>query len=313
MVRRSTSAWQQDALRRVVLKDKISETDLAELERLCRAQHGADVGAQPALKVNPLAAAHLPPAPGAESSVSIVSVGNLQHVNRIPSDQVLLFGASPGLAVIYGDNGSGKSGYARVIKKACRTRGAPPEILPDALTSAPVGTPSANVTFHSNSSDVPVTWRDGVASDSRLANVFVFDASSAGHYLREDGPAAFIPHGLDVLPALSRVCDEIRARIQKDIDSAEQAISTTAKNWKYSGTTHVGQMVEELSASTTTAEVDVLSRVDDTQVKRLHDFREALKSDPEQKAKETRAAAARLRAFAEMIMAAATDLTDEKL
>ncbi|MBU0676973.1 MAG: AAA family ATPase [Verrucomicrobia bacterium] len=305
-------SWQQDALRRIVAQDKISETDLAELERLCRAPHGADASAEPVLKVNPLAAAHLPPAPGAKSSVSLVSIGNLQHVNRIPSDQVLLFGASPGLTVIYGDNGSGKSGYARVIKKACRTRGATPDILPDALASAPAGIPSASITSHIDDADVPLAWKDGVVADARLANIFVFDASSAGHYLREDGPAIFTPHGLDILPALSKVCDAIRARIQKDIDSAEQAISTTTENWKYSATTQVGRMVDGLSISTTTAEVDALSGVDDTQATRLHDLREALKSDPKQKAKETRAAAARLRAFAETITAAATDLADGK-
>lgn len=304
--------WQQDALRRIVVQDKISETDLAQLERLCRAQHGADVTTAPALKVNPLADDHLPPAPDAVSSVSLVSIGNLQHVNRIPSDQVLPFGASPGLTVIYGDNGSGKSGYARVIKKACRTRGAPPDIHPDALATVPAGIPSANITCRSNGFDIPLVWQDIAVADPRLANIFVFDASSAGHYLREDGPASFTPYGLDVLPALSRVCDAIRARIQKDIDSTEQAISTTTKNWKYSAETQVATMIGGLSASSTAAEVDALSGIDDTQATRLHDLREALKSDPKQKAKETRAAAVRLRAFADMITAAATELADGK-
>ncbi len=96
-------AWQQDALRRIVIQNKINEADLAELERLCRSKHGVDLSLEPAVKVNPLAAVHLPPAPDVAASVSLRSIGNLQHVNRIPADQVLPFGASPGLTVVYGD------------------------------------------------------------------------------------------------------------------------------------------------------------------------------------------------------------------
>lgn len=36
------------------------------------------------------------------------------------------------MTVIYGDNGSGKSGYSRVLKRACRTRDQMEAIHPNA-------------------------------------------------------------------------------------------------------------------------------------------------------------------------------------
>jgi predicted ATPase len=46
-----------------------------------------------------------------------VALRELIGVNALASDQRLSFG-TPGLTIVYGDNGSGKSGYARVLKAA---------------------------------------------------------------------------------------------------------------------------------------------------------------------------------------------------
>jgi len=152
-----------------------------------------------------------------------------------------------------------------------------------------------------------------VAADSRLANVFVFDAACADHYLSEDSSASFTPYGLDVLPKLAHACDAIRALIQKDIDTIRVSIESTSANWRYDAATQVGKLVGSLSASTKAAAIDALCGLDSAQAQRLSDLREALKSDPLQKAKETRAAAARLEAFAAQIAVAAGAMAAEKV
>lgn len=305
--------WQRDALRRIVVKGVIDEKDLDDFIRLCRAKYKADTSTEPAVSVEPLAESHLPPGPGTEESVTLVSISNLQQVNRLLSDQIITFGAAPGLTVIYGDNGSGKSGYARVIKKACRARGASPIIHPNAFATTPTGVASATIVCRVASRDVPVAWMDSIASDSRLANVFVFDSSAAGYYLHEDGPATFTPYGLDVLPLLSKICDQMRDYFQQDIDSINVSISGVTKNWKYVPTTLVGKLLGNLSATTKTTDVDDLSGLDVKQEQRLKDLRAVLKSDPKQKAKETRAAAARLKVFATNVTTATGNLSDEKI
>ena len=294
----SRPEWQRDALRRIIVKGSLDEIDIKELNQLCRAKHGIMQSTESIVKAEPLCASHIPPEPGAEASVTLVSIGNLQNVNRLPSDQTIPFGTNPSLTVIYGDNGTGKSGYARVIKKACRTRGALPEIRPNVFAEGPTNPPTGTVVCCIAGADHPLLWQDGTPSDSRLSNVFVFDSHTAENYLEQDSPAIFTPNGLDVLPKLANVCDSINQFIKRDIDRVKDDIEAVAKNWKYNATTAVGRLLDGMSADTKQSHVDELCGLDEQQNSRLKDLTEALKSDPKQKAKETRAAATRLRIFA---------------
>ncbi|MGE0305691.1 MAG: hypothetical protein AB7N61_24620 [Acidimicrobiia bacterium] len=74
----------------------------------------------PAASVS-LTTADLPGAPAVPASTELVALRDLSGVNALATDQQLTFGAG-GLTVIYGDNASGKSGYARVLKTAVGAR-----------------------------------------------------------------------------------------------------------------------------------------------------------------------------------------------
>ena len=62
--------------------------------------------------------------PGTSESgdpVALLAVADVAGVNALLPDQRLTFGDS-GLTIIYGDNASGKSGYARLIRQAVTAR-----------------------------------------------------------------------------------------------------------------------------------------------------------------------------------------------
>jgi len=293
--------WQRDALRRIIVKGTLDGNDIQELTGLCRSKHGIAPAAGTSTKAEFLDKAHIQPEISSEASVTLLSIGKLQNVNRLPSDQVISFGIGPGVTIIYGDNGTGKSGYARVIKKACRTRGAPPEIRPNVFESVSNDPPIGTLVCRISDTDYSLKWQDGMPSDPRLANVFVFDTSTADHYLEKDSPAIFTPSGLDVLPKLSKVCDTISQLVKNDLDCITADIESTHTSWKFNANTSVGKFLNRLSAEIMPSHVDFYSGLDEKQSKRLKDLTEALKSEPKQKAKESRAAAARLRQFAELI------------
>ena len=305
----SQPEWQRDALRRIIIKGALDADDVKELNQLCHIKHGILQNTESIAKAEVLDESHIPPKPGSEASVTLVSIGNLQNVNRLPSDQTISFGTGPSVTIIYGDNGTGKSGYARVIKKACRTRGALPEIRPNAFAALPTNPTTGTIVCRVAGTDYPLLWQDGTPADPRLANVFVFDSHTAEHYLEQDSPAIFTPNGLDVLPKLSNVCDSISQLIKQDIDRVKADIEAAVKNWKYNATTSVGKLLDGLSADTKPSHVETLSGLDERQNNRLKDLTEAFKSDPKQKAKETRAAAARLNIFAGKIVETYTNLS----
>lgn len=80
--------------------------------------HASCFGASPAI---PLDATHLRDPSRDQGEVYLRQVHGVRHVNALAPDQRLTL-HRVGLTIIYGDNGSGKSGYARILKKACRAR-----------------------------------------------------------------------------------------------------------------------------------------------------------------------------------------------
>lgn len=303
--------WQRDALRRIIEKGTLDNTDIQELENICRGKIQVAAIKPPRIAAQPLAASHLPTAPGATESVSLLRMGDLRYVNRLPAGSMLPFGMGNGLAIVYGENGAGKSSYARVIKKACRARGASPNITPNAFATSPATAPaSATIAFRIGTTDVQSSWANGAAADPRLANVFVFDAASAEHYVSLDNEAAFTPYGLDILPKLSKICDELGTRLKKDIDEWNGKIAGTSANWKYDQTTQVGKLILALGKATKEAEVSALATVSQAESQRLANLRAALKADPLQKARQTRAAIGRLESFVQRVKTATTAFAD---
>ncbi|HKR33109.1 MAG TPA: hypothetical protein VJT08_21695 [Terriglobales bacterium] len=109
--------WQRDALRRVLV-GRLTESDIAELAAMAKAQHGLPTVGRP--DPVPATAAHIPMATSASPPVAITDIRDIMHVNALASGPVTF--AAEGLTVIYGDNASGKSGVARILKKAGRAR-----------------------------------------------------------------------------------------------------------------------------------------------------------------------------------------------
>lgn len=302
--------WQRDALRRIVGSGPLSPEALKELTAICRAKHGLLPATGTAPTAIPLTAAHTPGGADGTVSVSLSRLSGLQNVGRLPSDQEIIFGATPGLTVIYGENGAGKSGYARVIKKACRARGAPQDIKPDAFAAGAAGPAKAKIGCRVGTADIPFDWADGSAADPRLGNIFVFDSFSARVHVGEDGPACFKPRGLDVLPELAKACDTIKAELQAEIDAEYKKIKETRDGWGRNGPTAVAKLVNAIDASTDPARIEAAAIFTDADEKRLAEIIATLGTDPKVKAADTTAAAMRIRTFAETAKGRAVSVDD---
>ncbi len=229
-VKSNLPEWQMDALRRLITQDKITTVDLHELEQIARNTHGLLPNGATIPQTEPLESKHIPPATGTGSGVNLVSISELKQVNRLPSDQTLSFDAQNGLNIIYGNNGSGKTGYTRVIKNACRTRGQTPKIVADVFATPHTTAASAKIEFLVEGTSSVVEWKDDHTPEPVLSQIFVFDTSSASHYLSHDDSTSFTPFGLDVLPKLAGLCDNIASSIQasnKDIDESITKHKTT--------------------------------------------------------------------------------------
>jgi ABC-type lipoprotein export system ATPase subunit len=277
--------WQQDAIRRLFQKVELTAADVDELYGMLRHSHG--VPGAVALAAVPFASEHIPATASVGSVVTLKALKDLQAVNRITSEQPLRFEPA-GLTVVYGGNGTGKSGYSRVLKKACRARDQEDDVLTDASDPKQLAAvPQATFQLEIGGHDRDIPWRLGQAAPDELASVAVFDSRCARIYVTDEQAAAYLPYGLDVLEALAnKVLPALTTKLSQEIAGIN--IDSDPFN-PLRGDTTVGRMVASLSAQTDPNDVNVLATLLPEQLARLEELTNILKeSDPATKAKDIR-------------------------
>lgn len=88
--------------------------------------------------------------------IKLCSVHAVENVNAIYSGSTLPFSHS-GITLIYGENGSGKSGYTRILKNACFAKHVEPEILSNVYKNQK-GPQGAKISFLKNGERLVWDW-----------------------------------------------------------------------------------------------------------------------------------------------------------
>ncbi|TCD46806.1 hypothetical protein [Chlorobium sp. N1] len=199
--------------------------------------------------------------------------------------------------MIYGGNGSGKSGYARVMKRACRARDQSEPIHPNAKDPAASRmVPTAKFEVKVAGASEEIEWSLGTISPERLSTISVFDSKCARSYITSEQDVAYLPYGLDivenlanlVLPKLSETLDAEINGIDVDKLSIEHLI----------GETEVGKVIETLSVKTNSEQISSLGTLSKDEIKRITDLEAALNEvDPLAKARDLRLSAIRLKTY----------------
>lgn len=302
------SLWQRDAARRLFQQETgLSADDYAELYALLKAANGLSnpLGLIP----EPLKAAHLPAVLQAGEKVVLKAIRDLVHVNRIAPGQKLDF-APTGMTVIYGGNGSGKSGYVRVMKRACRARDQAEKVLADANDPAVQNhEPKAVFDIEIQGACKPVHWTFKGDTPDELAAISVFDSHCARAYLTAEQDVAYLPYGLDVVENLAnKALPELTRRLNEEI----AAINVDCQPFRHLvGETEVGRLVQALSERTSPDKVKALGTLSEIETAQIKEIDAALaESDPGKKAIEHRLSAGRLKSLAERLETALSWVSD---
>ena len=287
-------AWQSDAIRRLLATPVLTESDLDDLYALLKAEH--DIPDPHGRQANPPKAEQIPAPTMASTHVGLQAMKNLRHVNAIAENQRLVFGAT-GLTVIYGDNGSGKSGYSRVLKRACRARDQIEAIHPNAnLPVNKVGTATAIFEIVVNGTVQDVQWTNGVVAPPELSSFAIFDSRCARAYLDSEDDFSYVPYGLDVFEGLADVCKRLKKKIEEEYS---QLAHNPTEFALLRGDTVVGKLITALSAKTKIAEIETLAAVTTEEQAQHADLEKKLKeNNPREKAGQLRLFARRIAVIA---------------
>lgn len=271
----SLAPWQADAVRRMLESTSLSASDVSELYMMLRAEHDLlRPGENAQTPLHPRLGA-VSGAPATKVDVALHAIENVRNLNAIPDGKSLRLGTS-GLTVVYGKNGSGKSGYARILKRACKARDTKERILPNVLGGqSPSGPARASIKIRVGA-EQPKTldWTDGQQHDV-LANVAFFDSKCARISVGEDNAPLYQPYGADVFKRLG----DLMLDFKKKLAAEEPKPALPQVPGVHEGTV-AGAFARSLSGCTTAAMLDAASAWTPMDDARLAEVEELLAKDP---------------------------------
>jgi energy-coupling factor transporter ATP-binding protein EcfA2 len=263
-------------MRRVAAQGAIEADEIDELVAISKGE-GAAV---------PMEAMHLRDPDRTQGEVYVRQVHGVRHVNALATDQRLTL-HRVGLTIIYGDNGSGKSGYARILKRACRARisGRGEEIIPDIYEAQP-GTPSATIEYAISGQNRSCAWQLGEPADTALSAVSVFDSRTANIHVDETNDLAYTPFPLKLLGALAQLCKSVKDKLVAEVNQLQAQTPQSVKAPTCSPTSKVGQLLARLAATTAPASVETLATLTQPEQDRLAQLTADLSGDPSRAARQ---------------------------
>jgi hypothetical protein len=202
----------------------------------------------------------------AVKSFRLDRVSNLAGINALPDGASLVFG--PALTVIYGRNGAGKSGFARLFANACFSRCRPSiiaNIYDDMAPSSP--TAKIHVTLDGVSQEILFTTDNG---NVELRRISFFDDAVARHHVSQASPFEFKPSGFDVFPEMARVYREMGVLLDADI--RERTHDTKFSDSFIGPETTVSEAVSSIGAATDLAALRTIATYGATEKARLDEI-----------------------------------------
>lgn len=293
-------AWQRDALRRLCSQNKLEVADITALVSICKA---AEQGV-------PLEATHLRDPAASHAVVTLGALYGLSNVNALAPGERLTFGKT-GLTIIYGDNGAGKSGYARVLKQLCRARSPKGDgILPN-IYAATNGTPAASIDFFIGAQKRSATWTQGTMPDAMLSAVSVFDSRTANVHVENTNDLAYTPLPLRILAGLAQACQDVKSKLAAEIEALQEQTPAVLSKPDCKPDTTVGKLIAGLSSKTNKETVDKLAGLTAEEEARLQTLSADLASDPARTVRQLQGQETRLKSTIEQLQRLITAATEE--
>lgn len=273
--------WVRDSLRRISTTAGLQLSEQDRQDVLDRIKHAASgVGDAPACEG--LKPAHLSQGGDAGPRAVLASIGPVQNIDRLAKDQQLRF-APNGITLIFGENGSGKSGYARIAKRLCRSLSVD-ELKSDVFKAKPEGALAVKLRFQIGDDAITeLDWSPSSPPPPELKQISVFDSKNARLYVDQQNRIAYLPIELAVLEHHGQLCDAFGTEFSAQQSAIEKRLKTPLP----AGYTVGGKMqvflarLDPKSPSVPTkAEIEALAGLSTTELEELHTLERKLLQDP---------------------------------
>lgn len=198
--------WLQIAAMRLLQQPELAEKDISELTSLCRQE--ADGKLAETTCSFPVSAF----SQDAIGTLRLCSIGNIEGINALAPKKPLEFGKG-NISIVYGNNGSGKSGYVRLLKHVCGAR----EMGTLHRNVYKPGSPvqKACISFELNGITKSHTWLgQGICED--LKGVDIFDTSYGKVFVSSEDEVSYEPPVLSFFSSIILACEKVASALDTE-------------------------------------------------------------------------------------------------
>lgn len=151
--------------------------------------------------------------------VILKSISEVQGVGALSPSRPLEFGNN--LTIVYGENGSGKSSYVRILKSAVFPKNA--NAILGNVYELKCPNPQALLTYSDDGDEHQVHWKPSMKSTCPLN---IYDSSIAKQFAEEKNEVIYEPHILSILSIMAMVYEGVKAKFD-ELGSENSAQQTT--------------------------------------------------------------------------------------
>tara|TARA_R110002020_G_scaffold423744_1_gene632842 strand:+ start:630 stop:3191 length:2562 start_codon:yes stop_codon:yes gene_type:complete len=268
--------WLQSAATRLLQQSELTDKAVSDLATLC--QQEAD-GNLPKTTCSFPANAFSQAAAG---TLRLCAISNIEGVNALAPKKPLEFGKG-NITIVYGHNGSGKSGYVRLLKHVCGARETG-TLHPNVYKSGPA-VQKACISFEQDGISKNHTWSgQGICDD--LSSVDIFDTSFGKFFVSSEDEVSYEPPVLSFLSSLILACEKVASTLGAEANRHQSKKPNIPADKKV---TPEGIWYETISAKTSTQEIDRHCAFDSTDETEMQTLQQRITEQaPVEKAKQLR-------------------------
>jgi energy-coupling factor transporter ATP-binding protein EcfA2 len=170
---------------------------------------------------------------------------NVEGVNALTEKQTIDF--SPNLTIVYGANGSGKSGYVRLLKKVFYSK-SQEEILQNVHLENGHKPVNAKFTFKSKNIENSLEFAD--KDNAEFEQFAVFDGNSVLKHLENKNEFEFRPAGLSFFAEYTSAIIRVEEKLNTDIQTKQTGNTANDLSALFDGNSEIKTLVQNLKAET---------------------------------------------------------------
>ncbi len=180
-----------------------------------------------------------------KTDLLLTKLENVEGVNALTENQIIEF--SPNLTIVYGANGSGKSGYVRLLKDVFYSK-APEPILPNIHIDNGHKPINAKFTFKSNNAENSLEYAD--KENAEFEQFAVFDGNSVLKHLESKNEFEFRPAGLSFFADYTNAIIRVEQKLNADIQAKQIGNTANDLSALFDGNSEIKALVQNLNANT---------------------------------------------------------------